>query len=157
MIVGVTGHQQLPLGAVPLIAEQILNMLRHSGDALTGVTSLAAGADQIFAEAVLAVSGKLHVVVPSAGYETAFADAAARSSYFELLNRADVVETLPHAQPSSVAFFDAGRRVADLSELLIAVWDGEMPRGTGGTADVVQYARARGSQIVILWPAGLTR
>lgn len=156
MIVGVTGHQDIPGIAAAPIAEQVVRVLRRCED-LTGVTSLAAGADQIFAEAVLGLGGRLHVVIPSEAYETAFADDNRRATYRDLLGKADVVETLPHARPSPAAFLDAGRRVVDLAQLLIAVWDGEEARGRGGTADVVRYARQRGFEVVVVWPAGLAR
>lgn len=52
---------------------------------------------------------------------------------------------------------EAGRRVVNLSDLLIAVWDGEVAKGKGGTVDIVCYARERGRNVVILWPAGISR
>jgi hypothetical protein len=41
---------------------------------------------------------------------------------------------------------DAGRVVVDRSSVLVAAWDGQPSRGLGGTADVVAYARERGSR-----------
>jgi hypothetical protein len=157
LIVGVTGHQSLPPAAVAPVTHRILDALRETGEGLVGMTSLAAGADQIFARAVLELGGRLHVVVPSWEYESAFADDGGRAAYLKLVNRADIVETLPHPQPSSVAFLEAGRRIVDTCALLIAVWDGELPHGSGGTAEVVQYARERGSKMVVVWPKGVAR
>jgi hypothetical protein len=157
VIVGITGHQRIPADAVGFVIARIVAMLEDAGRPLTGVSSLAAGADQIFAQAVLNAGGRLRVVVPCANYETAFADEAGRQEYARLLAAASSIETLPHPAPSAAAFLEAGQRVVDLSQLLIAVWDGEAPTGAGGTADVMQYARERGIEIVVVWPAGAAR
>jgi hypothetical protein len=45
----------------------------------------------------------------------------------------------------------------DLSDLLIAVWDGKEAKGKGGTADIVRYARERDTEVVVLWPPGGSR
>ena len=75
----------------------------------------------------------------------------------ELLQQAGEVVVLNHRGPSQAAFLDAGRRVVDLSQLVVAVWDGLNARGKGGTADVVRYARKRGKEVVFAWPAGIIR
>jgi hypothetical protein len=157
VIVGITGHQRIPADAVGFVTDRIVATLEGAGRPLTGVSSLAAGADQIFAEAVLRAGGHLHVVVPCADYEKAFADEAGRREYARLLSAASRIETLPHPAPSALAFLEAGQRVVELSQLLIAVWDGEAPRGAGGTSEVVQHARERGTEIVIIWPQGAMR
>ncbi|MCA8989262.1 MAG: hypothetical protein KDA78_16560, partial [Planctomycetaceae bacterium] len=38
------------------------------------------------------------------------------------------------------AYLDAGKKVVDLCEILIVVWDGLPARGKGGTGDIVEYA-----------------
>jgi hypothetical protein len=154
VIVGITGHQRIPAEGMGFVTARIAATLAAAGRPLTGVSSLAAGADQIFAEEVLRAGGRLHVVVPCAAYEQAFADDAGRREYARLLAAASDVETLPYPAPSSEAFFEAGRRVVELSQRLIAVWDGRAPAGVGGTADVVQFARERGADVVVIWPSG---
>src|SRR5262245_37880787 len=64
---GVTGHRVLP----PRIADFVADRWRDelpTGSELHGVSSLADGADQLFAEHVLAAAGTLHVVLPCEGY-----------------------------------------------------------------------------------------
>ncbi|MGH3585569.1 MAG: hypothetical protein ACRDQ0_04530 [Pseudonocardia sp.] len=41
--------------------------------------------------------------------------------------------------------------------LLLAVWDGAPPTGSGGTAEAVAYAREQGVAVVVVWPAGVRR
>src|SRR5687767_3209670 len=156
-IVGVTGHQQIPPEALRHIEEGIARLLATDGGELIGVSSLAAGADQLFARVVLQKGGRLHAVIPCERYETAFTDHAALETFRRLLGQAAEIETLPNRAPSQRAFLQAGRRVVDLAEVLIAVWDSEQARGQGGTADVVSYARERHREIVVVWPAGVSR
>ncbi|MCA1708813.1 MAG: hypothetical protein LC808_38260, partial [Actinobacteria bacterium] len=59
--------------------------------------------------------------------------------------------------PSEDAFFAAGRRVVDLSDVVVAVWDGMEAKGKGGTGDVVTYARDNGIPVVVAWPKGMSR
>src|SRR5688572_27736627 len=115
---------------------------------IEAVSSLARGADQEFAEIVLGAGGTLYAVIPFSGYErTMSGDHLAR--YYQLLVRAQL-ETGESAPSDEEAFWAAGKRVVDLSTLLIAVWNGKPARGLGGTADVVRYAIDCGKPVVHL-------
>lgn len=102
------------------------------------------------------MGGALHVIVPCEGYDETFGGSDL-SRFRQLLGGAEMVETLAQAEPTEAAFVEAGHRVADLCEILVAIWDGERARGVGGTADVVDYAKEAGREIVIVWPPGVTR
>jgi hypothetical protein len=156
MRVGVSGHQHVPLAALAFVKEGIARTLSETKGDLLGVTSLAAGADQIFAKLVLE-RGRLHVVIPCVEYEKSFSAAAGRHEYRALLSRAESTEALAFPGPSEEAFLAAGRRVVELSELLIAVWDGRPARGKGGTADIVEYAKSLRRRLEVIWPAGIER
>lgn len=155
--IGVTGHQIIPSEAFAFVKKGIADVVSRSDDPLVGVSSLAAGADQLFAGTLLEAGGRLHVVVPCRGYEETFSDKTHLDCFVNFLKRADIVETLDYPEPSEEAFLEAGHRVVDLSDLLVAVWDGRAAKGKGGTADVVGYAREHGRKAVILWPAGVVR
>jgi hypothetical protein len=157
---GATGHQELPPRAVEWIASEIeTRLLGDSVDSsLIGYTSLAAGADQLFARTIIKMGGELRVVVPSSGYEETFVkDKLARDQYRSLLRKAHVVEHLPFEYPGEAAFMAAGQRIVDCSDQLIAIWDGEPARGFGGTADVVSYAKGAGKEVIVIWPQGTRR
>jgi len=156
MRVGVTGHQNLPASALAYVRAQVEDFLGQCPQPLTGIASLAVGAYQLFAEAVLRHGGQLHVVVPSAGYEQTFGDED-RALYEKLRDAAAKVQTLEYPEPSEDAVLAAGSRVVDLCDLLVAVWDGKAARGRGGTADVVEYAKNNGKHVEIIWPAGVSR
>jgi hypothetical protein len=157
MKVGITGHQNIPREAADLIRTVLRRFLAEQPDPLTCVTSLAEGADQMCAALVLKRGGSLHAVVPCAGYEKSFETAAAAQRFRTLLAQSSAIETLPFPEPSEEAFLAAGRRVVDLSDLLIAVWDGRPSRGLGGTADIVAYARQLNVEVSVIWPHGLWR
>lgn len=156
-IVGCTGHQNIPQEAVPYVRDAIRGELRRlNAVGLTGVCSLAAGADQMFAQAVLDSGGKLDVIIPSSGYEKTF-DPEGAAQYRQLLRRASKSLTLKWPEPSEDAFLDAGHHVADTADVLIAVWDGHEARGKGGTADIVRYAKEHGKRTIVIWPEGIER
>lgn len=155
--IGISGHQNIPRDAVSFVADGITDVLNRAGRSLTGVSSLAVGADQLFAQTVLERGGRLHIVLPCAKYEDTFASTADLKRFRALLAQAHTVEQLPADKPSEEAFLKAGLRVVDLSELLLAVWDGLPAKGKGGTADIVAYAKLRQVPVEIVWPAGVLR
>ncbi|HEU0298405.1 MAG TPA: hypothetical protein VFR37_03105, partial [Longimicrobium sp.] len=57
--IGITGHQAIPGEAVALLEEEVGRRLRAAGGAVLGITSLAAGADQLFARLVLQAGGEI--------------------------------------------------------------------------------------------------
>jgi hypothetical protein len=155
-VVGCTGHQTLSPDTTNSVGAAIADELGPTPAPLIGVCSLAVGADQIFAAAVLAAGGELRVILPSEGYATTFGDGD-RARYAALLAAAMDTTTLRYAAPGEQAYLAAGHAVVDASDVLIAVWDGDPAAGTGGTADVVDYARARGRDVRVIWPPGATQ
>jgi len=104
----------------------------------------------VFADAVLQRGGSIEAIIPFEGYELKFDKGRARDAYRRLLDRAAKVETLRENGTEEEAYFNAGKRLVDLSDQMIAVWDGQPSAGLGGTADVVSYARDRRKPIYII-------
>lgn len=156
MIVGVSGHQVIPEGATDYIIAAVRSELRDCRG-LHGLSSLAAGADQVFAREVVRCGGSLHAIIPCRGYSQTFQTDESRLVYEELLSRAVEVEQLEYDHPSESAFYRAGQRIVDRCSLLLAIWDGLPARSTGGTGDVVAYALAKGISVAIIWPPGVRR
>ena len=152
---GVSGHQTAPQAVWSLLADELQAIL---GDPpFVGVSSLAAGADQRFAQRVLDRGGTLHVVLPSPAYESSFTQVRDLDLFRRLLSRASDVETLHYEEPNEDAYLAAGQRVVDLCDVLVAVWDGLPAQGKGGTGDVVAYARSAKKPVLIVWPSGVQR
>lgn len=154
--VGITGHQNIPAQAIEYIVNGIRALLAEQCPPLLGYSSLAAGADQLFAQELLAAGGALHAVIPSDRYETTFSGEG-RLRYAALLSSATTTTVLTYSEPSEEAYDAAGRWIADHCRLLIAVWDGKGARGRGGTADAVAHAQQLGKVVRIVWPAGVIR
>jgi hypothetical protein len=128
---------------------------RSDGD-LIGLTCIADGADSLFAQAVLDLGGALHVVIPAKEYRDGL-PIEHHATYDALLSRAAAVIRLDHVESDSTAHMAASLRMLDEADELLAVWDGKPARGYGGTADVVDAARARGIPVTIVWPDGAER
>jgi hypothetical protein len=143
MNVGFTGHQRL--NDPQWVKQEIVRTIHLQNRPITGVTSLAAGADQIFAQAVLDSGGSLQIIVPCAEYEKTF-DADELLEYRRLLSRCTTSEVLPLISCDEQAYYLAGKKVVDASDLIIAVWNGKPAAGLGGTADVVDYAKRQGKK-----------
>lgn len=123
--------------------------------ATEGYTSLAAGADQLFAETLVRFGIPFVAVVPCTAYDATFSESD-HGVYRRLLAKAAPVEVLPFPEPSEDAFLAAGKRVVDASDALLAVWDGEDARGRGGTGDIVAYALALGRPVLHMNPVDRT-
>jgi hypothetical protein len=146
----------MPSTALPFIEDELDDFLSNY-EVPVGVCSLAAGADQLFARTIIGHHGELQVVIPSRGYEATFVDDTDRQQYLRLLEKATRLIELDIAAPSEEAYFAAGQRVVEMCDHLVAIWDGEVARGLGGTADVVSYARELGRPLTVIWPGGVTR
>lgn len=152
MRVGVTGHQTLAdARGWDWVGVEMRGVLADLAAPLIGVTSLAVGADSLFAEVVLQRGGFVEVVLPFPGYEQKVR-ARSREKYRHLLEAASRVTVLRRKGTDEESYFEAGRVVVERAGLVIAVWDGGPARGPGGTADVVEYAARRGKEIVHLDP-----
>lgn len=142
MKIGITGHQFLAnQNDWAWVEKSMRGVLGEMRTDLIGISSLAAGADQLFARIILELGGLLHVVIPFPDYERAFGSAGDVESYHRLLPLAERKETLHPSETDEKAFFLAGQRIVRLADKMLAVWDGDPAGGVGGTADVVEYAR----------------
>ncbi|MFF6781182.1 hypothetical protein [Streptomyces sp. NPDC012510] len=159
--IAVTGHLDLTEGTVPRVRAALDHLLRpYAGDGgpLVGVSCIAKGADTLFAEAVLAVGGRLVVVVPSRDYRRSTVEPAHHASYDRLAEAAVEVVVLPYETAGRQAYEAANAVLIERADRLVAVWDGAPPTGEGGgTADAVLEARAAGVPVDVVWPDGAAR
>ena len=166
LAVGVTGHRLTRLQNVDLqtlratIAAILSNVHQAAKTVATQhavhfasttpkmrlVTALANGADTIAADAALSAGWQLDACLPFVRNEYAndFADGADRENYEQLLIRATSTFALNGERHEADAAYEAvGRVVLDQSDILLAIWDGDVGRGRGGTARVVAEAIGR--------------
>jgi hypothetical protein len=152
MRVGMTGHQQL--GEVTTIS-----WLFHTVETCIkqyqieqGITSLAIGADQLYATALKRNHIPYLAVIPGTDYATTFQSGRDLQMYHECLHCADEVLQLPFETCGEPAYYAAGKRVVDLSDLILAIWNGLPARGLGGTGDIVAYACSVKKQVIHINP-----
>jgi hypothetical protein len=155
-VVGFTGHQTLSDRTSELVRSALQHELAQLAP-LRGLTSLAAGSDQIFAQCVLDLGGELSVIVPSKRYEQTFASPEDLANYHRLLSVAASTIELNHGDPSEAAYWDAGKQILEQADVVLAVWDGHPAAGLGGTADVVKYATELVRNVIVVWPTGASR
>jgi hypothetical protein len=154
-IVGITGHANLTDTTTALICHGIrAELAKFSGAGLVGITCLARGSDQIFADVVLDLGGAIEVVVPAADYFDRIDDRASRERCDAYLRQAVAVHTQAHATANDDAYLAASREVVDRSDFMLAVWDGSWGSGTG---QAVAYAQSVDQAVVTVWPDGATR
>ncbi|MDQ2707688.1 MAG: hypothetical protein M3Z25_08665 [Actinomycetota bacterium] len=153
-VVGVTGHSNLTDRSAEVVHREIVNVLRPRANGLVGMTCLARGADQVFADAVLDLGGALEVIIPAKDYFSNIADPISRRRCDAYLNAATSTVTLDFDTSGGPAYLAASRYLVDHCDLLLAVWDGS---SASGTADAVDYARKRGRSTVVVWPRGAQR
>ncbi|ANZ39230.1 hypothetical protein BBK82_27335 [Lentzea guizhouensis] len=156
MRIGITGHSNLVPECIPAVQAALAAVLEELDRPLVGVTCLAPGADQIFARAVLDLGGQVEVVLPALDYRDRLKPHQV-AEYDELRAAATVVSVLPHMTSGRLAYVAANERMLASVEMLVAVWDGVPGQGRGGTADVVEQARASGVPIEVVWPAEARR
>ena len=155
--VGVTGHRNIDDEAE--VGRRLVAAVRSvRGDAPTTDveiwSSLAEGADTLVAELVPDEAGGLVAVLPLAAddYRDDFSSAEAREQFDRLLalaHRIDIVGPDEGGTRNS-AYERAGRTVVACCDVLLALWDGEPSRGRGGTAQMVDEARQRGRNVVVI-------
>jgi hypothetical protein len=156
--VGITGHRpnRLPLGPESVsrrIADVLSAIKRINANATSFLaqSAVAEGADRLFAEAALAQGFALHALLPfrNDDYQRTFGDTSATSSYRRLLKKAGTVTELPGSLDDEKAAYESvGHRIADTSDVLIAVWDGKPSQGRGGTPEIIEHAVEHGTPVV---------
>ncbi|MCX4525072.1 MULTISPECIES: hypothetical protein [unclassified Streptomyces] len=155
--IGVTGHRSIPGEVLGHVRDGLRAVLRDHEGPLEALSSLAEGADQLFAAIALECGADLTVVIPSGDYEDAFEDPESLAGYRRLKGRASQEIRMDFARSTDEAYYAAGTYIADSCDRLVAVWDGRPARGHGGTAEIVAYARALGKPVTVIWREGVTR
>lgn len=156
--IAVTGHMDLTDPSVGLVRAELRERLAAYEQAdLVGLSCIAKGSDSLFAEAVLAAGGRLVVVLPSRDYRESKVKPDHAAVFDRLAEAANEVRVMPHDTANREAYETANRALLQRADRLMAVWDGQPPSGKGGTADVVEAARAAGLPTEVIWPEGAAR
>lgn len=155
MIVAVTGHRPQKLGCgygastvQDRVREELRGFLRNSSpDSFEGISGMALGVDQWFAEICIELGIPFTAAIPFDGQENKW-PLEAQTHYHEILARAAVRHIVC---PGGYAPWKMQRRneyMVDNCDVLLAVWDGS----PGGTANCVKYAEQVGKYVWRLDP-----
>lgn len=155
MIVGITGHQSREGIDWRWVRSKIRDELKSLGYVEEGLSSLAEGADQVFAECILDRGAPLRAVIPTDHYVKYFRGRS-RATYLKLVDQSRVDKIEGALGSEEDAFLKAGKYIVDHSDVIIAVWDQQPAQGKGGTADVVAYAQQRERDVRLINPIDKT-
>jgi hypothetical protein len=158
--VGVTGHRDLRddpelLARIAAVMREAQALAGEASGRLTTIevlSGLAEGADRLVACQVLREPNATLLAVlplPAAEYSSDFASASSCRDFDALLARAREVLVMPPARAREEAYLASGAYIARHSDVLLALWDGLAARGIGGTAEIVDLARAEA--LPLLW------
>ena len=167
--IGVTGHreltQQQSAAIEPLLKRAIENIIFYHENAFGNTSeyiftsSIAEGADTIFAKiAVKYFECKLRIILPfeKEEYIKDFTTQKLKDEFGFLLQHEKVSEINCLQQLSlnerNKLYFEAGKKVVDENDYMIAVWNEQKAAGSGGTADIAEYCMALKKNILVINP-----
>ncbi len=158
LLVAVTGHRDLVNAEIPKIHRAITSCLKNLIDEypereIKLMSALATGADQVAADAALALGCELIAVLPMAAdlYRPDFDTQESRDAFeLRLASASRVIELslAPDTDATSVGAHGAARDsqyarlgiyLAAHCHVLIAAWDGKPSTHVGGTGHVVEF------------------
>lgn len=151
--IGISGKRYIEPSETERVKEEIRRYIKETLEnagqtTFIGLSSIAEGADSLFAEIVIKeFKQPLHVVLPFAAdvYRDDFS--GVKLEHFNhLLELAEKVEVVTKETPATIqirnhGYFKAGIYIADNSGNMVFVMDHAKPAGEGGTADVMGYVQ----------------
>lgn len=152
-VVGFTGHRQLAdsAGVARAITGVLEQLRREASGEWIALSSLAIGSDMIFARAAQSAGLGWEAVLPlpPAEFRRDFSESEWREVE-SLLGEAEHVGVIGERSRRDDSYLDCGMETVNHCDVLLAVWDSEPARGRGGTAEIVEYARALRRPIIIV-------
>ena len=154
--VGATGHRAFDdVDRVSAELAAVLDRVCADRDpaGLEVWSPLAEGADRLVASGLIERGATLIAVLPLPPdeYRLDFETAESQAEFDHLLGLAQTIRVVEPVESSRDAAYEtAGLAVLDAVDVLVAIWDGEQARGRGGTADIVDEARRRGREVIVV-------
>lgn len=159
--IGITGKRDISSDI--FVREEIKKKIsailkKEKANSFVAYSAMAKGADTIFADVVTNdFKQPLKIALPfdSAEYEKDFTEAQDLSEYKKWINKIDINEITTKDIPKNQdqrneAYFSVGKYLVDTCDYMIVVWDELKPRGKGGTAEILGYAKERNKHIEVI-------
>jgi hypothetical protein len=125
---------------------------------LSVVSALVEGGDRIVAKAALDAEVTIDVALPYgiAKFEQEMTSPEHRAEFHGLLGQARSILTLEGADDPAQAHQIAGETIVGQSDVLLAVWDGQVSDAAGSTAATVAVAIRAGIPVIVIDAGGLS-
>lgn len=152
MIYAATGHRPQHLGGFSSrlqtkLYKIALTFLKNAPDTQKGISGMALGWDQAYAEALIDCHIPLVAAIPFEGFEEEWSRDQKRF-YQYLLASATEVEIVSGGGFANWKYQKRNEWMVNQSDKLVALWDSGQ---SGGTWNCIRYARRKGKPIVNLW------
>jgi len=151
LAIGFTGHRKVSNEAKirRAIRDFLLGQKESHRGLVYGISSAAAGGDQLFAESCLELNIPVRILLPRPAeqFRSDFDDICWQRTV-RIMENAVSVEVTGRQQGRTEQYYDCGIQTVVESQLLVALWDGQLARGAGGTQQMVSYARRTGHPVI---------
>jgi len=151
MNIGITGHRDIIVTKeLKQDIEKLFKKLLLLKQEVILFSPLADGADRFVADIYLDVfKRKAKLIVPMPFHKKRYLedfDTKSQKEFLEYIKIADEVFEVENLQGCN--YKSVGVYVADKSDILLALWDGTFNGKSGGTGDIVNYARSISRDVV---------
>ena len=151
--IGVTGHRDIiPTLELKVDIKNFFLQLFQKYSRVKLLSPLADGADRLVADIFLDLQTEhkgLELIVPMPFNQKRYMEdfnKESKEKFIEYLHLAS--ETFEVQSNESCHYKNLGIYVTDKSNILLALWDGTFNQKSGGTGDIVQYARDNNKDVV---------
>ena len=149
--IAITGHRDIVVTKqLKVDLKSFFKQLKPKYKIVKLLSPLADGADRLVADIYLEVFQKeANLIVPMPFNQKRYMedfDNESKEEFLEYLKIADKVFEVENTQGCN--YKSVGVYVADKSDILLALWDGTFNAKSGGTGDIVAYAREQGREVV---------
>ena len=149
--VGITGHRDIvKTFELKQDIKQLFMNLYSKNEYVKFLSPLADGADRLVADIYLEVfKEKAKLIVPMPFNEDRYMedfDSKSKEEFKAYLKIAEDVIEVKNTQGCN--YKSVGVYVVDNSDILLALWDGTFNHKSGGTGEIVEYARDEGKEVV---------
>ncbi|WP_086826648.1 hypothetical protein [Streptomyces sp. NRRL B-24572] len=157
-MIAVVGHGDLTAEALTLLESELRSRLAAFAKAgRVGLVRVGQGLPVAVGRAARAAGMALVTVLPSKAGLPALLRAPDHKAAGELLMLSQQVRLVDFDPADHDSCVRADESLLRACARVLAVWDGSPPNARDVTAHLVAFARARGIEVDVLWPAGAVR
>ena len=158
-IIGISGHRDLKISEIPQYKKEIKDILQKKMEQYPNreiyiLTPLAEGADQLIAKVAKELGLRYEVLLPMPLelYKKDFTPQKYKEFYdlyidavgartVELVDDNRVEDIVDYGEKRDKQYLKVGQEVVKRSDFMLFLWDEVINYKTGGTADIVEYAK----------------